>query len=340
MKRITIKDLARHLSLSTSTISRAFVNDQHIHPETKKRILDAAKELGYKPNPTALSLRYGHTKNIGLVVPEMLTPFSASVLRGIQNVLTPKGYRVIIQQSDEDPLVEYNNILFLQDFNVDAIIINPCHDTQNINLYQSVIEGGIPMIFFDRIPEASLDVSKVVINDAIQAALMVEHLIENGHRTIAHIMGPSSIKNAKERAMGYERILTKHHIYNRDLVIKTDGMSVDDGRKAVEKLLKIQPEMDAIFAFSDTLAIGAMNCLLAKGYRIPEDIAIASFSGTELATLVYPPLTTVEQPLVQMGEKAAGLALGKIQNSTMENETIVLHSELVYRASTAKPKRN
>lgn len=336
MKRITIKDLAKHLSLSTSTISRAFVNDQNIHHETKKRILDAAAELGYKPNQTALSLKYGHSKNIGFVVPEMLTPFSASVLEGIHNILTPKGYRVIIQQSDENPDIERENLLFLEEFNVAAIIINMSHDSRNLELYKKLIDRGTPLIFFDRIPEISLDVPKVIINDHIQAALMVEHLIENGNRKIAHIMGPSSIKNAKERAMGYEKILTKHKIYDANLIIKTKGMKVEDGKKAAEELLKKNTEVDAIFAFSDTLAIGAMNFLLEKGYKVPADIAIASFSGTELATLVYPPLTSVEQPLIKMGEAAAQLALEKIANQESENRTIVLHSELIYRASTAK----
>lgn len=336
MKRITIKDLAKHLSLSTSTISRALINDKNIHHDTKKRILDAATELGYKPNQTALSLKYGQSKNIGFIVPEMLTPFSASVLQGVQNILTSKGYRVIIQQSDENPSIESDNLLFLEEFNVAAIIINTSHDTQNLELYKKLIERGTPLIFFDRIPEASLDVSKVMINDHTQAALMVEHLIENGNRKIAHIMGPSSIKNSKERAMGYEKILTKHKIYDANLIIKTKGMKVEDGRKAAEELLKKDVKIDAIFAFSDTLAIGAMNFLLEKGYKVPTDIAIASFSGTELATLVYPSLTSVEQPLIKMGEAAAQLALDKIKNPECENRTIILHSELKYRDSTVR----
>jgi len=268
----------------------------------------------------------------------MITPFSAAVIRGVQNILTPQGYRVLIQQCDENPDLERQNLLFLEEFNVDAIIINPCHTTKNLDLYTDLIKRGTPLIFFDRIPEASLDVSKVIINDAIQAALMVEYLIENGHRKIAHIMGPESIKNAKERAIGYERILSKHHIYDSDLLIKTNGMLVEDGRKAAKALLASGKSFDAVFAFSDTLAIGAMNYLLEKGYQIPTDISVASFSGTELATIVHPALTTVEQPLVKMGETAAELALEKIKDPQSTNTTIMLQSELVYRASTKSLK--
>ncbi|WP_262506688.1 LacI family DNA-binding transcriptional regulator [Sphingobacterium sp. ML3W] len=130
MKRITIKDLSKYLLLSTSTISRALLNDKNIHEDTKKKVLDAAEKLGYKPNPSALNLKYGRTKNIGLLVPEMVTPFSSTVLRGIQHILYPLGYRVMIMQSDENPEIERKNLQLLEEFNVDAIIINPCHESE------------------------------------------------------------------------------------------------------------------------------------------------------------------------------------------------------------------
>ncbi|KIO75467.1 LacI family transcriptional regulator [Pedobacter lusitanus] len=334
MKRITIKDLAKHLLLSTSTISRALVNDKNIHPDTKKKILDAAEKLGYKPNPTALNLKYGQSKNIGFVVPEMITPFSSTVLRGIQNILYPLGYRIIIMQSDENPLIERKNLLLLEEFNVDGIIINLCHETYNHDVYQQIIDRGIPLVFFDRIPDKSLDAPKVMVNDNIKASLMIEHLIDTGRKKIVHIMGPSTIRNATERAMGYKRILTKHGIFDPDLLIKTEGASFEHGRIAAQQLLSKNIEFDSIFAFTDTLAIGAMNYLLEQGIQIPEEVAIASFSGTELATIVHPQLTSVEQPLVQMGEVAAGLILEKIKDNTISNKTIVMDAALIYRAST------
>ena len=334
MKRITIKDLARHLLLSTSTISRALVNDKNIHPDTKKKVLDAAEKLGYRPNPTALNLKYGQSKNIGLVVPEMITPFAAKVLRGLQNVLYPLGYRIIITESDENHLIERKNLLLLEEFNVDGIIINLCHETHNQDLYQQIMDRGIPMVFFDRIPGQSLDASKVMVNDNIKASLMIEHLIDTGRKRIAHIMGPSTIRNSAERAMGYKRIMTKYGIFDENLLIKTEGTTFDDGRNATEQLLNKKIEFDSIFAFTDTLAIGAMNYLLDRKVRIPEEVAIASFSGTELATIVHPQLTSVEQPLVQMGEVAATLILEKIKDSSAESKTVLLDAELIYRAST------
>ncbi|PWN59740.1 LacI family DNA-binding transcriptional regulator [Chryseobacterium viscerum] len=334
MRRITIKDLSKFLSLSTSTISRALLHDKNVNEETRKRVLDAAEKLGYKPNLTALNLQSGQSRTIGFVVPEMITPFSSSVLKGIQNILYPLGYRIIITQSDEDPLIERKNLQLMEEFNVDAIIINLCHETHNNDLYQNIMDQGTPLIFFDRIPHKSLDVSKVIIDDSIKASLMVEYLIKTGRKRIVHIMGPSTIRNAVERVNGYKRILMKYNIFDENLIIHTDGMTFEHGKKAVKQLLNKNIEFDSIFAFSDTLAMGAMNFLLEQKVRIPEEVAIASFSGTELSSMVYPQLTSVQQPLEKMGEEAAKLALDKIKNSTASSQAILMDAELIYRAST------
>lgn len=334
MRRITIKDLSKFLSLSTSTISRALLHDKNVNEETRKRVLDAAEKLGYKPNLTALNLQSGQSRTIGFVVPEMITPFSSTVLKGIQNILYPLGYRIIITQSDEDPLIERKNLQLLEEFNVDAIIINLCHETHNNDIYQSIMDKGTPLIFFDRIPHKSLDVSKVIIDDSIKAALMVEYLIKTGRKRIVHIMGPSTIRNAVERVNGYKRILMKYNIFDENLIIQTDGMTFEHGKKAVKQLLNKNIEFDSIFAFSDTLAMGAMNFLLEQKVRIPDEVAIASFSGTELSTMVYPQLTSVQQPLEKMGEAAAKLALEKIKNNTTPSQAVLMDADLVYRAST------
>ncbi|PIF44788.1 LacI family transcriptional regulator [Chryseobacterium sp. 52] len=334
MKRITIKDLSKFLSLSTSTISRALLNDKNVSYETRKRVLDTADQLGYKPNLTALNLKSGQSKTIGVVVPEMITPFSAKVLEGIQDILYPLGYRLVITQSDENPVIERKNLQLLEDFNVDGIIINLCHETYNNDLYQQIINQGTPLVFFDRIPSKSLNVSKVIVDDYINSSLIVEYLIKTGRKRIAHIMGPQTIRNAVERANGYKRIMAKYNIFDEDLIISTEGMSFEYGKDAVKQLLDKNIEFDSIFAFSDTLAIGAMNSLLERNIKIPDNVAIASFSGTELSTIVYPQLTSVQQPLVKMGETAAELMLEKIRDSLTPSRTVVMDAVLVYRAST------
>ncbi|MDG4653852.1 LacI family DNA-binding transcriptional regulator [Chryseobacterium arthrosphaerae] len=334
MRRITIKDLSKFLSLSTSTISRALLNDKNVNEETRKRVLDAAEKLGYKPNLTALNLQSGQSKTIGFVVPEMITPFSSKVLKGIQNILYPLGYRIIITQSDEDPVIERKNLQLMEEFNVDAIIINLCHETQNNDMYEHIINQGTPMVFFDRIPHKSLDVSKVIINDYIKSSLMVEYLIKKGRKRIVHIMGPAGIHNATERMNGYKRILMKYNIFDENLVVRTDGMTFEHGKKAIRQLLTRNVQFDSIFAFSDTLAMGAMTYLLEQKVSIPDEVAVASFSGTELSSMVYPQLTSVQQPLEKMGEAAAELALEKIKDSTAPSRSVLMDAELVYRSST------
>ncbi len=155
-----------------------------------------------------------------------------------------------------------------------------------------------------------------------------------GKKKIVHILGPDTIRNAKEREIGYDRILKKHQLYDKKLKVKVKQLSTFEGKKAIEELIHKNIQFDAIFAFSDILAIGAMNFLLEKGYKIPKDVAVASFSGTILSSMLHPQLTTVESPLEEMGEKAALLTLEKIENPTIENKTIVLDSNLAYRSST------
>ncbi|WP_026977610.1 LacI family DNA-binding transcriptional regulator [Flavobacterium tegetincola] len=334
MKRTTLKDLSQYLSVSTSTISRALLDDKDVHPDTRKKVLEAAEKLGYKPNLAAVNLKYGKTKNIGFVVPEMVTPFAAAVLSGVQKVLYPLGYKVIVLQSDENHLYEKDNLLLLQDFNVDGILLNLCHETANIDVFKQIMEAGIPLVFFDRIPPTSLDASHVIVNDSIKAALMVEHLISCGCQKIAHLQGPSTVRNAVERANGYRRIMNKHNLFQSQLVVQTSGTSFADGKSAVASLLEQEIEFDSIFAYTDTLAIGAMNYLLERKVRIPEDVAIASFSGTQLSENVFPQITTVEQPLFQMGETAASLLLEKITNPLAASQTIVLDAQMKYRGST------
>ncbi|WP_047096380.1 LacI family DNA-binding transcriptional regulator [Chryseobacterium lactis] len=334
MRRITIKDLSKFLSLSTSTISRALLHDKNVNEETRKRVLDAAEKLGYKPNLTALSLQSGQSKTIGFVVPEMITPFSSKVLKGIQNILYPLGYRIIITQSDEDPLIERKNLQLMEEFNVDAIIINLCHETLNNDMYEHIMNQGTPLIFFDRLPHQSLDVSKVIIDDYIKSSLMVEYLIKTGRKRIVHIMGPSTIPNVTERMNGYKRILTKYNIFDENLIVQTGGMTFEHGKKAIRQILDKNVQFDSIFAFSDTLAMGAMNFLLEQKISIPDEVSIASFSGTELSSMVYPQLTSVQQPLEKMGEAAAALALEKIKDIKAPSRTVLMDAELVYRAST------
>ena len=203
MKHITIKDIARHLSLSVSTVSRALINDKNIRQETKERVLETAKMLGYKPNPVATNLKYGHTNTVGVIVPEMLTPFASQVISGIQSVLYANGIKVIIAESDEDPNKERENLQTMERFMVDGIIICLCSYKENLDQYIRLQQAEMPMVFYDRIPYG-MNVSQVIVDDYIKAFFLVEHLIREGYRHIVHLQGPDDVYNSVDTGGVYD----------------------------------------------------------------------------------------------------------------------------------------
>ncbi len=333
MKHVTIKDLASRLHLSTSTVSRALSDDKNIRRETREQVLALAAELGYRRNEVALGLKRGRTNTVGIIVPEMVTPFGAEVIGSIQQVLFEQGLRVIITQSEENPATERENLHLMEQFRVDGIIIDLCHNRENEEEYRRIQNEGTPIVFYDRVPEAD-DVTKVVVDDYVQSFFLVEHLIRSGRKRIIHLEAPSYITNARERKRGYHDALEKFRIpYDPALVMKA-GVSIGDGRQAAERLLRDGVHFDALFAFTDTLAIGAMNYLQEQGSSIPEEIAVAGFSGTVLSTIVHPQLTTVEQPLAAMGRTAAELIIEKILHPQTPPKTVTLKAELKIRRST------
>lgn len=333
MKHVTIKDIARYLSISVSTVSRALVNDKNIRRETKEKVLEAAKVLGYKPNPVATNLKFGHTNTVGVIVPEMVTPFASRVINGIQEVLYANGIKVIIAESGEDPEKEKENLQLMERFMVDGIIISLCSYRKNREEYLRLQQAEMPMVFYDRIPYG-LDVSQVIVDDYMKAFFLIERLIRSGRKRIVHLQGPDDVYNSIERARGYKDALAKFNIFpDENMLVKT-GLTFEDGKNVADMLVEKNISFDAVFAFTDTLAIGTMNRLRELGKKIPEEIAVASFSGTELSTIVYPKLTTVEPPLFQMGKAAAELILEKIKAPSSPNRSVMLNAEIRMRAST------
>jgi len=334
MKYITIKDIARELNFSVSTVSRALAGDKNIRRETKEIILEAAERLGYKRNPVATNLQSGRTNTVGVIVPEMDTPFFARIIDGIQNVLYKKGLKVIITNSGENPNREKEHLLMLEDFMVDGIIIGICHQDKNRDEFIRLRDKGIPLVFYDRIPNV-LDVTKVIADDYAKTFFLVEHLICKGITEIAHIKAPDYMQSSYVRFKAYKDALTKFKIpLNEELVIESPGMHFEDGIIAAEQLINKNIPVKAIFAYTDIVAIGVMNFLRGKNIRIPEDIAVAGFSGTILSQMVYPPLTTVDLPLFEIGETAAELIIEKIKNPSVKDRTITLNAEIKLREST------
>ena len=335
MKHVTIKDIARSLCISVSTVSRALTDDKNIRRETRDAVLREADRLGYRRNPVAMNLKMGRTNTIGVIVPEMHTPYASQVVAGIQSVLYKNNQKVMIAESDENPDRERESLQMMEEFMVDGLIVSLCSYKHNIETYRRLANEGVAIVFYDRIPHGMDDMPQVMVDDNNDSYFMAEHLIRLGRRRIAYLYGPDDVYNAVERGRGYREAMEKFQIYDPRLVVKT-GMTFVDGAAAVDSLVRQGIEFDAVYAFTDTLAIGAMNRLREIGRRIPEDVAVAGFSGTELSTIVFPQLTTVEPPLTEMGQRAAELVLEKVRNPEAENRKILLRTEMKLRASTGE----
>ncbi|MFR9619911.1 MAG: LacI family DNA-binding transcriptional regulator [Rikenellaceae bacterium] len=333
MKRVTIKDIAEHLTISVSTVSRALTDDKNIRRETKELVMETARKLGYKPNPVAINLKSGRTNTVGVIVPEMTTPYASQVIGGIQEVLYDSNIKVIIAESNESWERERENLHTMERFMVDGIIVSMCDYKRNKEEYLKLQKQGMPMVFFDRIPH-QMEVSQVIVDDYIKSFFMVEHLIRSGRKRIVHIQGPDYVYNSQERFRGYRDAVKKFHLAQSPEMVVNSGLHFEDGAAAVTHLIDNGISFDAIFAFTDTLAIGALNRLREVGISVPSEVAVASFSGTTLATIVNPPLTSVEAPLRQMGIESAHLILEKIKNHAAPTRSIVLDAEIQLRAST------
>jgi DNA-binding LacI/PurR family transcriptional regulator len=338
MKHITIKDVARKLNCSVSTISRAFNDKYDIRKETRDNILATAKEMGYSPNPIAKSLLKQCSNQIGVVVPEFINSFFPEVIIGIQEVFLKKGYQVLIMQSGESHITELENVRTLENNMVDGMIVSLSLETKNVDYYKDLIKQGFPLVFFNRVSN-ELETSKVLIDDYKWAFFATEHLIYQGFKKIFHFSGPDGLMFTQNRKNGYMDAHRKHKIpLNEGSIIET-GLMIADGERVMEKLINANNLPDAIFAVNDPTAIGAMKMLKKHGYKIPEDVALVGFTETKLAELIDPPLTSVAQPTKEIGRTAAQLLLEQIEaKGIIVPQTVILNGRLNVRESSMKLK--
>ena len=324
--RVRIKDIAKHLGISVSTVSRAMSEGTSASEETRRRVAAAVKEFGYHPNSEAKALKTGKTQTIGVIVPELNTKYTIQVIRGIQDYCYDRGIKVIMADSNEDPVTERRNVLLMKKFKVDGLVVAEC-GIQNHDMFKEVMSEGMPMVFYGRIPH-KLDVSMVLVDDYAMSFFIVEKMILAGRKRIAYINGPKDIYNSEMRAKGYRDVLAKYNLPVLDELQVEGGLTIEDGERATEKLLSRNAAFDAIFSFTDNLGIGAMKTLMGKGMKIPEDISVAGFAGNELANGVYPKLTTVVPPMFEIGRKCAEVIMQKIKNPSMKNETIIMNATI------------
>jgi len=331
--QITIKDIARALDISASTVSRALKNHPDISQDTKDAVNKYAKEFNYKPNTLALSLRMSKNNTIGVIVPEIVHYFFSSILSGIEQVANTEGFNVILCQSDENYDKEVRNTKALIATRVSGVLASLAKHTTKYDHFEEIIESDIPLVFFDRIC-IGLNTDRVVVDDYAGAFQAVEYLIQTGCKRIAFYSSPLHLEISKNRKNGYADALRKY------------GMQVDESLIKVcdtrEEAIIITPEIldrpdrpDGFFAINDHCAAGILYaCKLAK-LRVPNDVAIMGFSDGELAKACDPMLSTVEQHGYEMGKHAAKLLIDKINGVTQgQYSNKIVKTNLIIRGTT------
>lgn len=334
MHQVTIKDLAKILGISVSTVSRALKNHPDISTETKQTVKELALKLKYEPNALALSLRRKKTNTIGVIIPEIVHHFFSSVISGIEDVAYKLGYNVLVCQSNESYEREVINAQALLSNRVDGVLISVSKTTHDFDHFRNFAAQGIPMVFFDRIcPDIMTD--RVITNDEGGAFLATEYLINKGCKHIAHYAAPQNLLIGRGRLAGYQRALKQFgYEYDPRLVLHCDTREL-----ALEKtkdFIGNNPTIDAIFAVNDSTAIAAMQVVQKLGKKVPEDIAVVGFGDGPNAMITCPPLTTVEQKGYEMGSEAITLLLQRIENESDVDsfQTKVLTPTIIAREST------
>ena len=332
-----MKDIARDLGVSVVTVSKVLRNHSDISEETRERVLARIKEVDYRPNIAARSLVTGRTYLVGLVVPSLLHPFFAEIAKAISENLRQRGYYLIISSSEEDPELEQQEINHLLERRLDALIVASCRSS--LDLFQRIEREDTPYILIDRSFEA-LAANFVGVDDETVGVLATQHLIDIGCQRIAHIRGPET-SPGKQRLQGYKRTLEHNGMRVLPEYIITEPKGDVDtrqrGAEAMRQLLQLDPRPDGVFCFNDPLAIGAMNCILDQGLRIPEDVALIGCGNLNYDDTLRVPLSSVDQRSRQIGEETARVALAILTSKRPPAlENVILQPQLVPRASTQR----
>jgi LacI family transcriptional regulator len=336
-KDVTIYDIAQKLALSSATVSRGLQDHPAINKNTRKKIQDTAKELGYRHNTFASSLRKQKTNIIGVIVHELNSNFITSVLAGIEKVTAEAGYDLIIAHSSESFEKEAANALNLFHKRVDGLIASLAFDTKGLDHFSCFEEKGIPVVFFDRVEEKS-ESTKVIIDNYKCGYQATQHLIEQGCKRIVLVTANLKRNVYAQRHKGYTDALFDNGIpYNKEWVLIKD-LSEQCGVEAALQILKMKPLPDGAFITNDFSAAVCMQTLKEHGINIPQDIAIVGFNNDAISKIVEPQMTTIHYPGIDMGEIAARNVINHLKgvSNIRHTNTIVARSELIIRKSSLK----
>ena len=339
-KRVTLRDLAEHLNINTSTVSRALSekSSEMISSDVVKRVRDAALEMGYKQNAAAYALKVGNTKTIGMIVPDLMNPVFPPIIRGIQSVLDQYGYTALLAYSENNETTAHTEVERLISRGVDGIIYAAAFRVDSVvDLCKS---QGVPLVLVNRVVDQG-DVSTVKVDDSLGIKMAVDHLLELGHRKIGFIAGPKNISVSHIRLRAFTQTMSEHDLeVEPHRIVEAHAFSEVAGEQAMSVFLGQNPDATAIIASNDLIALGCFTALSQFGYSCPKRLSIVGFNNMPYLDWFVTPLTTVSIPHFQMGERSAELLLKRIKSDAPDyNEEILLKPKLIVRKSTAPTVR-
>jgi|TARA_B110000908_G_scaffold131830_1_gene155192 LacI family transcriptional regulator len=354
-RKITLKQIARELGVSISTVSKALSGSKEISEDTTQKIQAFAKLYNYRPNNIALSLKNRKTKTIGILIPEIVHHFFSTVIRGIERVANRRGYNVIVGLSNESFTKEIINMEMLANGSIDGFILSISKETllkQDYHHFNATINQGVPIVMFDRVVN-EVDCDKVIVDDFIGAVKAVKKLLENGCKNIALITTMYYVSVGRLRTQGYLEALEENNIVaNPNLILKIDdSLDVENHLEILENeiglFFKANPKIDGVFAVNELYAVSAMKVARKLGFTIPDDIQVIGFTDGVLSKHATPSLTTVSQHGQKMGEQAAHLLIDRLEAEDVEPEQyftnnntkkdfikVVIETEIIEREST------
>ncbi|MDY5964258.1 MAG: LacI family DNA-binding transcriptional regulator [Peptostreptococcus porci] len=336
-KPTTIKDVARKAGVSISTVSRVINDSKPVTNEVKQKVLDVIKETGYVPNPLARSLVTKRSQLIGVIVPELTDTFSADILNGIEEVSKMYSYDILIANTYSERELELKSINLLRAKQVEGIVIISWDiDEELVNVLENI---GIPVVFVSKMT-GNFDIYNVSIKNAPATKEMTNFLIGKGHKRIGLIRTNLNVPEiADERLNGYKEALEENGIKYDEKIVKSCNSSYDDGYATAKLMLKGKKNKpDALFVTSDEAAIGAINACFDLGYNVPEDISVAGFNDIKFAKIYRPKLTTVSQPLFDMGAVAIRMVIKMINGEDVGDKIVELPYRIMDRESVSERK--
>jgi LacI family transcriptional regulator len=336
-KEITIYDIAKILSISPATVSRALNDHPAINNKTKLSIAAKAAELGYRSNTFASNLRRKSTSTLGVIVPRLDSSFMSAVLAGMEAVANRAGYNLLISQSLESESKEKTNAKTMYNSRVDGLLVSLAYDTEAFDHFESFVKRNVPVLFFDRVFNHP-SCATIVIDNEKAGYEATSHLIMQGCKRIMHISGNLKRNVYSERYSGYRKALEAYEVAFDDSLLMETDLSRDAGEAAIEKLGEMENQPDGIFIANDVCAISCVKALKKLGYRIPQDIAVVGFNNDPVSEVLEPNLTTIYYPGREMGEIAVKTMISHLNGTATMNalNKVVMKSELIIRDSSLK----